>query len=239
MQIQGTARSEENKKKIEQGIKRLKAQGYTGKCALKNEKHERFCQEYLVTLNQTESAIRAGYSPTCAGKVGSNIMKDPKVLIRIEHLKQKRLEETQIRQTKVIKELEKIAMSNILDFVDVKPDGITFKEELSSPEEELYDKAAVIQEIGSQDGKTHKLSLKLYDKIQALDKLMRHMDLYERARLQIEREKLELMKLKNAPEEALEVGDDGFIEAMGAVSEENEEFNQYLEGNNDDLQDEE
>ena len=49
---------------------------------LENRKYECFCQEYLVDLNQTQAAIRAGYSPRSAGQTASALMKKPKVRAR-------------------------------------------------------------------------------------------------------------------------------------------------------------
>lgn len=222
MQTPGIERSEEMKKKIERGVRRLKKQGYTGAHPLKSDKHERFCQEYLISLNQTKAAKAAGYADSVAGKKGSDLMAEPRVVIRIEYLKRKRQERMRLRQMRVVEELERIAFSNILDFCEVTSTGVRFKQEMNDVESELYKKAGVIQELSSEEGRKTKVGIKLYDKIQALDKLMRHLDLYERAKLQIEQEKLELQKMKQAPETVL-VEDDGFIEAMGDKAEEIED----------------
>ena len=34
-------------------------------------KQKRFCEEYLIDLNATQAAIRAGYSPETAGAIGA------------------------------------------------------------------------------------------------------------------------------------------------------------------------
>lgn len=196
-------------------VKRLKRQGYTGARPLANDKQEMFCQEYLVDLNVHRAGLRAGYDDA-----PYRLMQDPKVVIRIEYLKAERQRKLNVEQMMVVDELKRLAFSNILEFVDVDEKSLKFKQGMNDPTHPLFKNGGVIQELTVQDGKTRRIGIKLHDKIQALDKLMRHMDMFEKARLAIEQEKLELLKLKNAPEEAMEVGDDGFIEAMGMVAEE-------------------
>ena len=43
------------------------------------EKQKRFCDEYLIDLNATQSAIRAGYSPKFAGQNADKILKNTNV----------------------------------------------------------------------------------------------------------------------------------------------------------------
>lgn len=43
------------------------------------EKQKRFCDEYLIDLNATRAAIRAGYSKKSAGSIGDENLKKPEV----------------------------------------------------------------------------------------------------------------------------------------------------------------
>lgn len=43
------------------------------------EKQKRFIKEYVITLNASESAIKAGYSKKTAGSTGCYLLKDPKI----------------------------------------------------------------------------------------------------------------------------------------------------------------
>lgn len=43
------------------------------------KKNEVFCEEYLIDLNATQAAIRAGYSPNAAGSIGSELLKKPEI----------------------------------------------------------------------------------------------------------------------------------------------------------------
>lgn len=42
-------------------------------------KQKRFVEEYLVDLNATQAAIRAGYSPNTAGSIGEENLKKPEI----------------------------------------------------------------------------------------------------------------------------------------------------------------
>ena len=42
-------------------------------------KQRRFCDEYLIDLNATQAAIRAGYSEKTAGSIGSENLKKPEI----------------------------------------------------------------------------------------------------------------------------------------------------------------
>ena len=44
-----------------------------------NPRQEKFISEYLKTLNVTQSAIKAGYSPHTASVQGSRLLKNEKV----------------------------------------------------------------------------------------------------------------------------------------------------------------
>lgn len=76
--------------------------------ALKNERHERFCQEYLVDLNATRAAIRTGYSKKTAGQIGHELLKRPDVQERIAELKAERSERTKIDADWVLAQAVKV-----------------------------------------------------------------------------------------------------------------------------------
>ncbi len=47
-------------------------------------KQQTFVEEYLVDLNATQAALRAGYSPKTAGAIGFNLLKKVEVQDAIE-----------------------------------------------------------------------------------------------------------------------------------------------------------
>lgn len=80
---------------------------------------ERFCDEYLVDLNATQAAIRAGYSEKNADKIGSQLLGNPRVAEQITILKAKRQKRVEITQDMVLRELALIAFSNASDYARV------------------------------------------------------------------------------------------------------------------------
>lgn len=59
-------------------------------------KQEAFCREYLVDLNATQAAIRAGYSAKTADRIGAQLLGKTWVAERVQALKQERSKATQI-----------------------------------------------------------------------------------------------------------------------------------------------
>lgn len=76
------------------------------------EKQKKFCKEYLIDLNATQSAIRAGYSPKTAGSTASENLKKPEIQNYLSKLMQERSERTGITADNVLKEIQKVAFSD-------------------------------------------------------------------------------------------------------------------------------
>lgn len=83
------------------------------------EMQERFCQEYIIDLNATQAAIRAGYSERTAYSQGQRLLKKVEIQERIQELMKERGERTQITQDKVLQEIAIIAFSNAADYAHV------------------------------------------------------------------------------------------------------------------------
>ena len=69
------------------------------------DKQKRFVEEYLVDLNATQAAIRAGYSEQTAYSIGQRLLKKVEVQEAIQQAQNKRSERTQITQDEVIRRL--------------------------------------------------------------------------------------------------------------------------------------
>ena len=78
-----------------------------------SEQQVRFCYEYTKDLNGKQAAIRAGYSPKTAESQGSRLLSKVKVQEKIYQLNQERIEEVRIDSNFVLKELYKIASSDL------------------------------------------------------------------------------------------------------------------------------
>lgn len=76
------------------------------------DKQKRFVEEYLIDLNATQAAIRAGYSENSAMEQGYQLLQKTSVQNAIQKAQNERSERTQVTQDDVINGLlEIIAMS--------------------------------------------------------------------------------------------------------------------------------
>lgn len=85
-------------------------------------RQERFIEEYLLDLNATRAAIRAGYSPRSAAACGWTLLQKPAIQDGIERAMEERRMRVSVDQDRVIEELAAVAFGNLTDFVRVERD---------------------------------------------------------------------------------------------------------------------
>lgn len=83
-----------------------------------SDKQERFCQEYMLDLNQTQAAIRAGYSMKTARAKGCNLFTKVYIQDRVEELKKVVENKSDLTMQKVLDELSRIAFLDIRKLYD-------------------------------------------------------------------------------------------------------------------------
>ena len=133
-------------------------------------------EEYLIDLNATQAAIRAGYSPETAYSIGSENLKKPEIRACIEKAMAERSKRTGINQDRIIMELAKIGLLNPKDLVDF--DEATVKEEAT--EEDLAAIASVrVKRFPTKDGEGIEREIKMHDKTKALELLGRHFGMFK------------------------------------------------------------
>lgn len=82
------------------------------------EKQKRFCEEYLIDLNATQSYLRAGYkakSNEIACSEGSKLLRNPKVVEYIQELRERQSKRTEITADKVLEELGTVAFNRNIE----------------------------------------------------------------------------------------------------------------------------
>ena len=94
-----------------------------------NARQQRFADEYIVDLNATQAAIRAGYSERTAKEQASRLLSNVNVQHYIQKRKQERVERTEITQDMVLFELAAIAFSNAADYAQVVEREATIQNE--------------------------------------------------------------------------------------------------------------
>lgn len=81
-------------------------------------KQQRFVAEYLIDLNATQAAIRAGYSAKTAYSVGHENLKKPEIQAGIQAAMNARSERTEINADWVLKRLARDATADLADLYD-------------------------------------------------------------------------------------------------------------------------
>lgn len=83
-----------------------------------NAKQAAFVREYLLDLNATQAAIRAGYSPRTAEQQGSRLLSNVKVAEAVQSAQAARSERTEIDANWVLTRLADEATADLADILD-------------------------------------------------------------------------------------------------------------------------
>ena len=154
------------------------------------EKQERFVEEYLVDLNATAAASRAGYKDP---NIGRQLITKNNVSEAIQNAIKKRSTRTEITQDQVLKELARVAFANGTDFARV----VVCEEPVNVVDEEGELKQVIkrIQRVeiidtgkldaekraaiaGIKEGK-YGIEVNGYDKLKALELLGKHLGMFD------------------------------------------------------------
>ena len=146
-------------------------------------KQQRFVEEYLIDLNGTQAAIRAGYSEDTAYSIASENLRKPDIRAYLQKRQQEIAESVEITPEMVVAEYAKIGFSNmerfvnrdgglpVFDFSDLTPDEMAAVSEIT---------VDTRRETGEDGDTIDKVKFKLHDKRSALDALGRHLGLFEK-----------------------------------------------------------
>lgn len=144
-------------------------------------KQRAFCQEYLVDLNATQAAIRAGYSPRTARQVGAENLSKPDIQAELTKLMEERAQRVEIDADTVLRELLRLAR---VDLSAAFNDNGSLKPVRDMPEDvrraisgvDVFEEFQGRGEDRAMIGYTKKL--RFWDKTKALELLGRHLKLF-------------------------------------------------------------
>lgn len=172
-------------------------------------KQKKFCDEYLIDLNATQAAIRAGYSKKTAKEIAAQNLSKLNIQEYIGERQKEREKRTEITQDNVLRELAAIAFAKESDFAKVvERDSVhTIEKEDGTLIEIHYITDGVritpTDQLSEQNKKAlagikrtrNGISVETHDKTKALELLGRHLGLFN--------DKLEIKGDLNNPFEAL------------------------------------
>jgi len=85
---------------------------------LKNARQEQFCLEYIIDLNGTQAAIRAGYAKKTANTTASKLLAKDNIAKRVDFLKNRRQVKCNIDAQWVLNRLNEIDSLDVIDILD-------------------------------------------------------------------------------------------------------------------------
>ncbi|EKC7897246.1 terminase small subunit [Pseudomonas aeruginosa] len=175
------------------------------------KKQRLFVDEYLIDLNATQAAIRAGYSPRRATEIGYQLLQRPEVAQAIQAAMAERSKRTEVEADYVIRRLREIDEMDVLDILE---DDGSFRSIRDWPRAwRQFLSGIEIAELFEGRGDDRRIAgvlrkVKWPDKLRNLELLSRHvgtesaaLDL-ELKRLDVAKKRAELKLLENPEDEA-------------------------------------
>lgn len=143
-----------------------------------NEKQKRFCEEYLIDLNATQAAIRAGYSVKTANEQGSQLLAKLSVQEEISAKMAERSKRTGVNQDRIVQELARLAFCNLTDVVDRdgKIRDSATEDDLACIESMKVKKTSIGN--GENISDSEEREVKIYSKLKALELLGKHLGMW-------------------------------------------------------------
>jgi len=137
-------------------------------------KQANFVEEYLIDLNATAAAKRAGYSEKTAESIGHENLRKPKIAEKI-HARRKELQESlQITQERILEEEARLAFVDVAFLFD--EDGELLP--IHKIPEDARRAIAGVEVTDLEKTKGLRFKYKLLDKGQALGRISKHLGLY-------------------------------------------------------------
>lgn len=138
------------------------------------DKQQWFVDEYLIDLNATQAAIRAGYSAKTADQQGSRLLANVKVKQAVAEKQAQRSKRTGVNQDRVVLELAKVAFAKMTDIVDSKG---RIKED-ASPDDLACIESIKYKESDNEYGGNVEREVKIASKLKALELLGKHLGMW-------------------------------------------------------------
>ncbi len=150
------------------------------------QKQKRFAEEYLIDLNATQAAIRAGYSSDTAGSIGNENLKKPEIRARIEKAMAERSKRTGVNQDRVIRELARIAFANAANIINTEDATVKAG---ASEDDMACIQSVKVKTMSGENGSLVEREVKLHDKLRALELLGKHNGMFkDRVEVEADRE---------------------------------------------------
>ncbi len=144
-------------------------------------RQERFVEEYLVDLNATQAAIRAGYTKRHADVVGSRLLGKVRIQETLTRRRRELATAHDVTPERVIGEMARLAFADLGEFVRIENGKMIVQDFTQADGTKLDTRClAEVSETITEHGGT--LKVKLHNKREALRDLGEHLGIFEAAR---------------------------------------------------------
>lgn len=140
------------------------------------DKEQRFVDEYLIDLNATQAAIRAGYSTSAARTQSYLLLQKSKIRDAVEAKMAVRARRTGVNQDRVVRELARIAFLNMTDVIDMDDATIIHG---ATKEDTAAIASVKVKKIPTKEGDIVEREIKVADKLKALELLGKHFGMFQ------------------------------------------------------------
>lgn len=185
------------------------------------KKQRLFVDEYLIDLNATQAAIRAGYSTRRATEIGYQLLQRPEVAQAIQAAMAERSKRTEVEADYVIRRLREI---DEMDVLDIHEDDGSFKPIREWPKVwRQFLSGIEIAELFEGRGDDRRIAgvlrkVKWPDKLRNLELLSRHVGT-ESAALDLELKRLDVAKKRAELDQMKRVGQADTAELLQSLIE--------------------
>ena len=208
-----------NKPEIKETEEQLLRMKHAEATANLSDKQIAFCEFYARTNNIGMSAIKAGFAPKAANVASWKLRQNPDCAKYIAWLKVRIVNRCFLKAEELLDQYVRMAFADITDYFEMHP---VTKQMRIKPLDQID--GQLIAEIQQRNGN---ITIKLADKMKALEKIEQYLELMpkdwkqriEEKKLKLLEDRLELDKKKSGEFNGDDY-DDGFIDAIKSVATE-------------------
>ena len=136
-------------------------------------KQEAFVREYMIDLNATQAAIRAGYKEKNAYQIGSENLRKPQIQEAIRVQREAQEVRTQISADRVLRELARVAFADVTDFSYIEDGNVRLEDSSALSEDQRAAVAYIKEGVAGPE-------VRLYDKLKALELIGKHLGMFDK-----------------------------------------------------------
>lgn len=145
-----------------------------------SDKQARFVEEYLVDLNATQAAVRAGYSPKTANEQGARLLANVSVSARLQEARQAHSKNIGLTTERLLQEAMRLAFFDIRKLVDGDGNPIPIQQLDDDTAAAIQGLELATEKSRDDDGNvTVVRKYKIADKNAAIERLFKHKGLFK------------------------------------------------------------